>query len=124
MSRATRVDHARRRRRDEPGKVVKPLAVEQLIGVAAGLAKAVAGMHGRGVMHRDICPANIVISSDGAPCLVGFGIGDVAGRDTPRVHSPHQNCRDAAIFGAGADRAYRSAGGSARRLVRVGRDIV
>ena len=50
--------------------VVKPLEVDQLIGLAAGLAAAVAGMHGRGVMHRDICPTNVVISSDCAPCLV------------------------------------------------------
>ena len=35
----------------------KPLAVEDLIGLALGLARAVAGMHARGVMHRDICPA-------------------------------------------------------------------
>ena len=55
-------------------QVVKPLGIDDLIGLAAGLAKAVAGMHGRGVLHRDICPANIVISSDGAPCLVSFGL--------------------------------------------------
>ena len=54
--------------------MVKPLAADDLIGLAAGLAKAVAGMHGRGVLHRDICPANIVLSCDGAPCLVGFGL--------------------------------------------------
>ena len=53
---------------------VKPLAHDDLIGVAAGLAEAVAGMHGRGVMHRDICPANIVMSSEAAPCLVSFGL--------------------------------------------------
>lgn len=52
--------------------VGKPLAVEQLIGVAVGLAAAVAGMHGRGVMHRNICPSNLVIASDDTPCLVGF----------------------------------------------------
>ena len=55
-------------------QMVKPLALDDLIDLATGMAKAVAGMHGRGVLHRDICPANIVISSDGAPCLVGFGL--------------------------------------------------
>jgi signal transduction histidine kinase len=49
-----------------------PLAVDDLIGLALELARAVAGIHGRGVMHRDITPANIVISRDGAPCLVDF----------------------------------------------------
>src|SRR6201997_1164659 len=55
-------------------EVGKPLGLDDLIDLAAALAQAVAAMHGGGVMHRDICPANIVISSDGAPCLVGFGL--------------------------------------------------
>jgi serine/threonine protein kinase len=54
--------------------LVKPLAVDDLIGPAVRLARAVAGMHRRGVMHRDITPANIVISRDGAPCLVDFAL--------------------------------------------------
>ncbi|WP_426502660.1 AAA family ATPase [Dactylosporangium sp. McL0621] len=52
----------------------KPLAVDDLIGLAVGLARAVAGMHRRGLMHRDITPANIVISRDGAPYLVDFAL--------------------------------------------------
>lgn len=52
--------------------IAKPLAVDELIGLAVQLAGAVAGMHRRGVMHRDITPANIVVSRDGAPCLVDF----------------------------------------------------
>jgi signal transduction histidine kinase/predicted ATPase len=49
-----------------------PLAVDDLIGIAVKLAQAVAGMHRRGIMHRDIAPANIVLSGDGTPCLVDF----------------------------------------------------
>jgi predicted ATPase/signal transduction histidine kinase len=52
----------------------KPLAVDELIGLAAELATAVAEMHRRGVMHRDITPANIVMSREGAPCLVDFAL--------------------------------------------------
>src|SRR5215469_7860706 len=52
----------------------KPLAVDELAGLAIGLGLAVAGMHQRGVMHRDINPANIVLSRDGAPCLVDFAL--------------------------------------------------
>ncbi|TWF78947.1 putative ATPase [Pseudonocardia hierapolitana] len=51
-----------------------PLAPGELVGLAAELARAVAGMHARGVMHRDIAPANIVLSRDGAPCLVDFAL--------------------------------------------------
>jgi signal transduction histidine kinase len=51
-----------------------PLAVDELIRLAGKLARAVAGMHERGVLHRDIAPANIVISGDGDPCLVDFAL--------------------------------------------------
>ena len=52
----------------------KPLAAGELAGLAVGLARAVAGMHRRGVMHRDITPANVVLSGDGVPCLVDFAL--------------------------------------------------
>jgi predicted ATPase/signal transduction histidine kinase len=52
----------------------KPLAMNDLTGLAAELARAVAEMHRRGVMHRDITPANIVLSPDGTPCLVDFAL--------------------------------------------------
>ncbi|MER7009000.1 AAA family ATPase, partial [Dactylosporangium sp. NPDC000555] len=54
--------------------LTKPLVVGDLIELGVGLARAVAGMHRRGVMHRDITPANILISRDGAPCLVDFAL--------------------------------------------------
>ena len=54
--------------------VAKPLSVDELIALALALASAVAGMHSRGVMHRDIAPANIVLSGDRVPCLVGFAL--------------------------------------------------
>ncbi|GAA3055644.1 AAA family ATPase [Pseudonocardia yunnanensis] len=51
-----------------------PVAVDELIRLAGKLAQAVAGMHRRGVLHRDITPANIVISRGGDPCLVDFAL--------------------------------------------------
>ena len=55
-------------------ELTKPLPVDELIGLAVRLAEAVAGMHSRGVLHRDITPANIVLSDEGAPCLVDFAL--------------------------------------------------
>src|SRR5271166_2222161 len=52
----------------------KPLAAGELTGLAIGVARAVAGMHRASVMHRDITPANVVISRHGAPCLVDFAL--------------------------------------------------
>src|ERR1700722_7347614 len=49
------------------GGMTKPLPVGNLVGLGLGLARAMAGMHRRGVIHRDITPANIVLSGDGSP---------------------------------------------------------
>ena len=55
-------------------ELAKPLDTDDLIALAVQLARALAAMHGRGVMHRDIAPANIVVSPSGAPCLVDFAL--------------------------------------------------
>jgi len=52
----------------------KPLAADELAGLAVELGRAVAGMHRQGVIHRDITPANVVLSRDGVPCLVDFAL--------------------------------------------------
>ena len=54
--------------------MTKPLPVHKLAGIGLGLARAVAGMHQRGVIHRDITPSNIVVPDDGIPCLVDFAL--------------------------------------------------
>jgi signal transduction histidine kinase len=55
-------------------ELAKPVAADDLLVLAVGLGRAVAGMHRRGVMHRDITPANIVLSGSGAPGLVDFAL--------------------------------------------------
>ena len=83
------VDRAGRRRRARAWPALaKPLAVDELIGLAVELARAVAGMHRRGVMHRDITPANIVRLRRRRPVPGGLRAGDVVGRDAPGVHPP------------------------------------
>jgi signal transduction histidine kinase len=52
----------------------QPLAVADLLRLGLELGRAVTGMHHRGVMHRDITPANIVVSGDGTPTLVDFAL--------------------------------------------------
>ncbi|WP_330186377.1 AAA family ATPase [Dactylosporangium sp. AC04546] len=54
--------------------LAKPLTADNLVDLAVALARAVAGMHQRGILHRDIAPANIVIAHDGTPCLVDFDL--------------------------------------------------
>ncbi len=54
--------------------LARPLPAGKLAGLGLRLARAVAGMHQRGVIHRDITPANIVVAGDGTPCLVDFAL--------------------------------------------------
>jgi hypothetical protein len=51
----------------------KPMPAHDVIALAVPLARAVAEMHRRGVIHRDIAPANILVARDG-PCLVDFAL--------------------------------------------------
>ncbi|MDT3440247.1 diguanylate cyclase [Pseudofrankia sp. BMG5.37] len=52
-----------------------PLDSGELVELAELLARAVAGIHRRGVVHRDINPANIVVSGNrGVLCLIDFAV--------------------------------------------------
>nr|WP_189178697.1 serine/threonine-protein kinase [Microbispora rosea] len=59
-----------------------PLPEPQLIALAQGLAAALAIIHAGGVVHRDVKPANVLLSEDG-PVLIDFGIAQVL--DATRV---------------------------------------
>jgi signal transduction histidine kinase len=70
--------------------VAKPLAADELTGLAVGLGQAVAEMHRRGVMHRDITPANVVLSGDGVPCLVDFALASSFAEIRPEFTHPSE----------------------------------
>src|ERR1700761_9548512 len=63
--------------------LTKPLPGGELAGLGLRLARTVAGMHHRGVIHRDITPANIVVSADGSPCLVDFALASSSAEIRP-----------------------------------------
>jgi class 3 adenylate cyclase/predicted ATPase len=68
--------------------------------VAAAVADALAHAHARLIVHRDVKPANILLTAEGAPVLVDFGLaldetqagGDAKGviAGTPWYMSPEQ----------------------------------
>ena len=59
------------------------LAPEEARALLATLAEAVAHAHSRGVLHRDIKPSNVIVSQEGRPMLLDFGLASLA--DTERL---------------------------------------
>ncbi|HEY5336168.1 MAG TPA: protein kinase [Mycobacteriales bacterium] len=55
---------------------LEPLRAREVV---AEVASALAYMHGRGVIHRDVKPANILFARDGGAKLTDFGIARVLG---------------------------------------------
>ena len=68
----------------------KPLTADELARLAVALGRAVAAMHRRGVMHRDITPANIVLSGDSRPCLVDFARATQVAEIRPEFTHPSE----------------------------------
>jgi len=69
-------------RRDSLGAWIKehgPLAVGDALTVGVRLAGALETAHRAGVLHRDVKPTNVLLSSYGEPQLCDFGIARIAG---------------------------------------------
>ena len=55
--------------------IVGPLAVPDFLRLAIGIAKALGCLHARGLVHKDVKPANIIVKAEpGEVWLTGFGL--------------------------------------------------
>ncbi|HUR13824.1 MAG TPA: serine/threonine-protein kinase [Mycobacteriales bacterium] len=52
----------------------RPLPVQRVAAIGAGLADALGHVHARGMVHRDVKPGNVLLGGDGTVKLTDFGI--------------------------------------------------
>ncbi|HET6867004.1 MAG TPA: serine/threonine-protein kinase [Solirubrobacteraceae bacterium] len=63
-----------------------PLTPTEAIRVLRGVGAALDAIHDRGIVHRDVKPANVLLGRDGTVKLADLGVADVA--DRTRITTP------------------------------------
>ncbi|WP_433515190.1 protein kinase domain-containing protein [Nonomuraea sp. CA-143628] len=64
---------------DQAVRTNGPLPPRQVAGIGLRMLDALGAAHASGILHRDVKPANVMLTDDGRVLLTDFGIATVAG---------------------------------------------
>ena len=67
-----------------------PLPIETILSMGSAIADALDNAHKHGVLHRDLKPGNVVLTADGQPKILDFGLAVLlsGGKATGRMTQP------------------------------------
>ena len=86
-----------------------PMEVGRFLRLAIGVAAALGKAHQRGLVHKDVKPANILVNcADGGTRLTGFGIASRLPRERQAPRAARSHRRHARLHGARTDLSNQS----------------
>ena len=67
----------------------QPLAVSEVLDIGIAVAEGLAEAHARGILHRDIKPQNIMLTTRGQPKILDFGLATYTSEGGGHANETH-----------------------------------